>query len=418
MGLFFKSKKEKQEEEDLKEYLDLVDKMEEETDKELGKIKLTDLFKKDPEEEELLKYIPEEELKKEEAEKKTANIFSFITGGVLLSIIVVIIILLNVFSYVVKDDLHKIELANIQKYYKDRYGSSTKIDKIEYICYKDAEKNDVCSDVIYAKTNKDEVILKQGDVYADNITISKYYDDYKNYLNETNPNLDLIINNPVISDADLNPVYYKYIDYSKALPANDNFRNLLENKKIIVNDTIMYQGEIDIDGLKRFYDYLSPESKFVFIKVNKGIPSNVKIVTADALIDLYVTATLYPDNGITYYQLDPLVNNVSNVNINKISPSSIQTLDKNYEFTNAYSITTERGNVRSDNIMQIPTYYLVMFDNMINGDHMYEVGSSKELDPKQYKEYNSIYLGGKTYIVSNTNLILGNKQKIQKGLFN
>jgi hypothetical protein len=180
----------------------------------------------------------------------------------------------------------------------------------------------------------------------------------------------------------------------------------------------MYQGEIDVEGLKRFYDYLSPESKFVFIKVNKGIPSNVKIVTADAFIDLYVTATLYPDDGITYYQLDPLVNNVSNVNINKISPSSIETLDKNYEFTNAYSITTERGNVRSDNNVQIPTYYLVMFDNMINGDYMYEVGSSKELDPKQYKEYNSIYLGGKTYIVSNTNLILGNKQKIQKGLFN
>jgi hypothetical protein len=202
------------------------------------------------------------------------------------------------------------------------------------------------------------------------------------------------------------------------MPANDTFNNLLLNKKLIINDMIMYQGDLDLEGMKQLYNYLNEDSKFVFVKMNKGIPSNVKIITYDKLIDLYVTGITYPDSGITNYQLDASVNSVSDIYIIKLNPNSIETLDSNYEFTNGYTINIERGKTYSQNKEEIYTYYLVMFDGLINGDYMYEINGAREADPLNYKEYFSTYFGGKTFIVSNTNLSLGNKQKIQKGIFN
>lgn len=420
MGVFIKSKKEKQEEADLKEYLDQIDKMNEEAEAEQGKFKITDAFKKDPEEEELKKYMSKEELIKEEKERREANVFSFITGGIFLAVMIVIGVLLSVFSYVAQDDLHKIHLTDLQNYYKDRYGTSTKIETIDYYCYQDKEHNKVCTDMIYALNTDNQVLVKLNDKYGDNISTGKYYEDYKKYLISLNPNLDLIYDSPMLTDMEFNPDYKKYTSLAKVMPANDTFNSLLSQKKLTVSDMIVYQGEIDIDGMKKFYENLTEESKFVFVKMNKGIPSNVKIITYDKFIDLYVSGVTYPDQGIVNYQLDPLVNNVSNIYVNKLTPGSIETLDDKYEFTNGYTINMEKGNLKSNNKEDkdaIPNYYLIMFDGLLNGDNLYEINALKEVEPASYKEYFSTYFGGKTYLVSNTSLSIGNKQKIQKGLF-
>ena len=76
MGVFIKSKKEKQEEAELKDYLYQIEQEEKEVDAEIGKIEIKDLFKKDPNEEELLKYMTEEQLEREKIEQREQNIFS------------------------------------------------------------------------------------------------------------------------------------------------------------------------------------------------------------------------------------------------------------------------------------------------------------------------------------------------------
>ena len=418
MGIFIKSKKEKQEDAEIKDYLDMLDKLDKEAEDETEKINLKDLFKKDPLEEELKSYYTEEQLKEEEQEKKDATKFSIITGSILLGLFVFIFVGVAFLHYATQDDLYKIHQVDILNYYKNRYGTNTKINDISYICYKNEDKEKVCTDIVYAINTDGNVLIKNNTEYADDISTSKYYEDYKAYLNAINPDLDLIYSNPEIFDMDYSPVFKRYINYAKALPYNKCYSSLMSDNKLNIIDTIAYQGELNLENMKDFMTRLKDKSRFVFIKMNRGIPSKLTILDTNTITILDVTGTTYPDENITNYQLDSVVNNISNLYITKLTPQSIETLDKEFEYTNAYQINIETGRAASRDEEPKPQYYLLMFNGLIDGDNLYQFTNMKELDRSEYKDFYYVYFGGQTYIVGNSNLSFGNKTKIQKGLFN
>ena len=76
MGLIFKSKKEREENKQIDDYLKEYEKIEEEADKE--KVNVISLLQKDPLEDELKQYMSEEQLEQEKNDKKNNKIITII----------------------------------------------------------------------------------------------------------------------------------------------------------------------------------------------------------------------------------------------------------------------------------------------------------------------------------------------------
>ena len=77
MGLIFKSKKEREEEKQIQEYIDEMDKLEAEVDKELGEkeeknlvLQIFNIIEKDPLEDELEDFYTKEQKQKQARDKK------------------------------------------------------------------------------------------------------------------------------------------------------------------------------------------------------------------------------------------------------------------------------------------------------------------------------------------------------------
>ncbi|MCR5223919.1 MAG: hypothetical protein K6C11_02095, partial [Bacilli bacterium] len=114
MGIFFKSKKDKLEEEQLEKYYKVLDEEAKKFEEE-NKITLKDLFKDDEDEKDITQYMNEEEKEEYIKEKKDIKKFTIISLSVISSFIVVLGIISFVFIYMSKDDLHKIYKDEILK---------------------------------------------------------------------------------------------------------------------------------------------------------------------------------------------------------------------------------------------------------------------------------------------------------------
>jgi hypothetical protein len=97
MGLIFKSKKEKQEDKELKQYLDELDRIEDEVlseeekkrkEEEKGNpvIQLLNIFDDDPEDKELKKYLTPKQLEQEQSDKNYAKLTIIIASFVMISL--------------------------------------------------------------------------------------------------------------------------------------------------------------------------------------------------------------------------------------------------------------------------------------------------------------------------------------------
>ena len=241
MGLFIKSKKQKQEEAELKEYLDELERIEEEVKKEEDKkFNIVALFEKDPLEEELRQYMTEEQLQEEAKIKKTNKTITLIGVPILTAIMIAATVIIIVANYNLQDDLHKIYIKDLRDYYNNKYNTRTSIEDIQYICYIDQDKNNVCTDIIYAHTKDDKVVIKRGDEYGDNNSLSSYYKDYNEDLLSVLSNGQLILNKPLLSYTNFYNVYYQYIDYIQVLPNNKTYKELLDSKTLTLRDIIIY----------------------------------------------------------------------------------------------------------------------------------------------------------------------------------
>ena len=434
MGVFFKSKKEKKQEEELKEYFDQLDKLEEEAEKEAfaqfkeeegvdnkrGIVQWINLLSKDPNEEEFRSFMTEDEKRQEKIENVESKAFTITSILILLGTVVVCIVLLNIFVYVVKDDLYKIEQPKIEEYYAGKFGNTPKINDIRYICYtvmkEDNTKEEIGTDIIYAKTDKNEIILSKQGLIGDNVSNKAKYDDYQTYLKNLNPNMELIWNNPLLTYKDYYYEFNKYYDYINVLPESYNYNKLMEDKKLNIIDIIMYQGEIDINAMKNALNSLDDYSKFIFIKSNVGQPVQLTVIDKENTYVFNITGPKLVYDNVTNYMIDMSNNNTNEVEVTHVTENSVETKDENEEFYNTYNIMfTKKTYDRNVDRKSFPNYYILMFNGNLD-EKIYEFNGSGEITPAKYKEFHSLSFGGKTYIVSNQQLSIGNKRtKAKKG---
>ena len=433
MGVIFKSKREKQEDEELKEFYEEMDRMDEEIEKELQEpktknivLQLFNILEKDPLEEELKNYMSDEEKRQEEKDKKDAMEFSIYGLVLVICICVACGIILFTYVEVNLDDMHKIELPKITAYYENKYGSTPNIDEIHYLCYtiknENREKEEVCTDYVYAKTDKNEVILSKEGRFGDTISKSDFYEKYTDELRTLNPNLQMIWHNPHISYSDYYLKFNQFDLYSRILPTFLTYDALKASNKMNIVDVIMYQGEIDINSFKPFLMSLADDSKFFFIKTNAGEPVNVKVMDKTKMGSLDVTGAVNVADGVINYQINTYQNNVNDVSVVKITDNSIESLDKesdkedDYYFTNAYDITytSVRGS-RRDERANYPSYYLLQFNNL-EENNIIEFSGSREIKDENYKDFYHLSFGGKTYLLSENRISIANKhENIKKG---
>ncbi len=415
MGLIFKSKKEKQELKELKEYFDTLDKIEDEITEEEDKkrkeeekgnpvIQMLNIIDNDPEDEELKKYMTTEQLIEEEKDKRVGKVYA-ISAVVIMAISVIVLVSISyIFFFNNQDDLNRVFKYDILNYYSSRYNSSTKLNKLEYVCYEevkeDNQKEKICTDLIYALTDNNKVIMKRNDLYGDNISLTTFYDDYKTLLTDYNPDMKLLWNNPIISDKDFYINYNKFYDYINVMPANSTFNNLLKNNKLNIVDVIMYQGDINVDRMKGLLGQLDYGSEFVFIKSSEGSPVNLKVIAKDKYVDLNVIGETYPDENIVNYQFDTATNNIAGITVTKTSPDAIRPKGKDYTFESAYHINTTSVRRNYKDKGQYPSYYLVMFNNYLLEGNIKQYNSTSETDVDKYINYHYLSFGGKTYIVA------------------
>ena len=407
MGLIFKSKKEREENKQIDDYLKEYEKIEEEADKE--KVNVISLLQKDPLEEELKQYMSEEQLEQEKNDKKNNKILIIISSSIMAVTMVIALVIILVANYNMQDDLHKITAKELKDYYNNKYGTKTSIDEIKYICYTNQDRKEECTDIVYATTKDNHIILKKNEIIGDNNSTSSIYNSYKQDILRYIPSDKLITNNPIISYKDFYYNYYQYIDYIKVLP-NKSYSELKDSKKLTIRDFIIYQGDIDENQIKGLIDTLNSDSELVLLKLKNGMPINIKVINQSSITSIDITAQLNLDDGIINYQLDTNLNNTSTVSLIKVAGSSIKPLSDGTEFNNTYSLKIDKlRSYRDDEINRdnLPSYYLVSFNNLTD-NNVIQFNGTNELKKEEYKYLYYINVSNKTYIFATDDISIGN----------
>ena len=403
MGLLFKTKKEKEEEKELNKYLDELEKDGQEFDKE-EKFNMMSLFEKDPLEEELKQYMTEEQLEEEKKEKENSKRFTILACSLLSVCVVVGIIGFAIFLYASQDELHKTTIKELKNYYNNKYGTHTSIEDIKYICYKNEERKEECTNMVYAKTKDNHIIIKNQSEIGDNNNTAPIYKAYKEDLLNYFTGEQLITNNPSISYNAFFHKYYPYVDYANVLP-NKSYNELKSTKSIIVRDFIIYQGDIDEYRIKTFVDTLNDNSEFVLLKTLKGMPINIKIINHASITSIDITSTINLDDNVVNYQLDTTYNQVSAVELTKVATTSIRPLVEGTTFSNTYSFRTDKN--RSNEGESLPTYYLISISDL-SDNNIIQFDGLSELEKEEYKEIFYINASNKIYILTNNDISIGN----------
>ena len=409
MGLIFKSKKERKEDKELIEYLDDYEKLEKQVDSESDKFNLLNLLDKDPNEEELKKYMTQEQIEDEERSKKVNKNLTIISVSVFVVIMAIAITIIFVINYHAQDDLHKIYMKELKNYYNNKYNSRVSIEDIQYLCFTNADRQKECTDIMYAHTSDNHIIIKKNDEIGDNNSTASLYKSYKEDLLNYVTADKLIYNSPKLSYTNFYYAYYQYVDYIDVLP-NKSYEEIHSNKTLTVRDFIIYQGDIDNNSIYEYIKTFSDDSEFILLKTNKGMPVNLKVVNNRGLYSIDILNQSNLDDNIIYYQLDSNYNNTSAVNLSKVSTTSIKPLVEGSTFSDTYSfkIDKHRSSYNDDiNRDVLPSFYLISINNKDNFN-MIQFSGTSELAKENYKYMYYIGFSNKTYILATSDISIGN----------
>jgi hypothetical protein len=425
MGVFFKSKKEKLEDQELEKYYKIIDEEDKKFEEE-NKFTLKDFFKEDEDEKDITQYMTDEEKEEYINSKKDIKKFTIFSISLVSVVTIILVILTIVFIQFNKDDLHRIYKQDILDYYYKLYNEKTSIkdDDISYLCYDEVNietkiVEEKCTNIIKAKDKNNNILMKldNSNSYADNKNIEHYYNEYNSYIKANNPNMKIIWNNPLISDVDWYHTYNQFEDYINVLPDNNNFINLLDSNKITLRDVIMYTGEFNIDSMKELINKLSDDSKIFLIETANASPINLQVITKEGLANINIVNQINLDDNIINYQLDTSINLINSVTVNKQQAQSIETLSDDYEFINAYNINVTKTRLSLDEDKSNRTeYFLLSFDSSLDDNNIKEFIHSKELKITKYSELYLLKLDTKTYVIGTDNMGIGNISYKSKGI--
>lgn len=414
--LFFKSKEER---EILKKMDEEEKALEQEVDAAMPKekVKLVDLiFDEDEEEKELEEYMTDAEKEEMATYKKENKRLIIIVGSVLGTIFISLFVLLFFFSEAIKSDLLKVTLPIMEDYYQQKYNTKLNYFNIDYLCQKIDSKEE-CSNIAHLTTKENRHIMAiDNKMLGDDINSDKLTNEYNDYMHNRLAELDIIGNSAILSYEDYYLNYNIHADYIKALPSDLSLNSLINSKKLTITDVIMYQGLYNYNYVKNFLNNFSQDSVIYLIGTKNGIPSSLKIVSSKYHYEFNITATLELEKKITYYELDRSKNNVSNLVVKHINENDIKTLH-NYDITNAYGFQfeTQKSYNRDE---ELPNYYFVRLDDAaFSESNIYEFSMSnygsdyEELKEEEYIPVITYRSGSSTYIISNSNIGIGNIQE-------
>ena len=417
MGIFFKSEREKEEARIIKEYNKEMDRLEKEIKEEQKKdgMRIRDLFKKDPYEEDLINYMSPKEIEEEKNEKKRRKVFT-ISGIVLVvGIVVVTGILFGTYLYANRSDLDKIHKKEIQEYYKKEFGYDVKVDTINYMCdMRVPDENDDCKKNIKVVTTDNKIIYKMDGSFADNIYTSSIYDTYNEYIRSLNPSMGLFWNSPYISDIDYSDPYNMFVEGSTIFPSQVDFYTLLEGGKLVINDIFMYKDNINIEDIQAFVNKLDDNSKLAFIRSSNSNITSIDFFMKDYHENVIVAYQTNYYNKFDVYKFNPPVSNPE-INIELMNTEGIAKLTTGYDFTKAYNITINKTRRRNDEgEISLFDYYFIVLNESISRDSIFQFKGEKEINKESYKNILMATWDGKTYILANTPLSFGTKITTKK----
>lgn len=412
MGVFIRSSKERKEDKDLKEYYEQMDKIEKEIAEEEKKnrIKISDLFKKDPYEEELRQYMTKEQLEEEEKDKKREKKVTIISFSILGAACIVIVAVMVFLGYALRGDLEKIHKKEVLEYYKNTYGTNIKINTINYLC--DINTDDTCNNKIKVVTDNDETIYKIDGKFYDNIYISNYLDEYNNYIRSINPDMNAFWNSPYIYNLEFSDKFNMFSNDIKIFPSKGNMNEVIGTQKFGVVDILMYQGELNTQAIQNFINTLDGNSRFYFIKSINGDLVEVNYFYKGGNMQLPIVEKQVVNVIYTIYKFDPSVMDRFDLTFIKNNHEGIDTLDEKYMFDSAYTVNVDSQGKNN-------SFYFVSINNIsVNYDNVVQFANNKELDKSAYKNMYVAGYGNKTYLFGNSSISFGTKQEIKKSIFN
>lgn len=401
MKLFGRKKKKDELETELDEELELDEE---------EKVNILELLKEKDEDDELEQYLTAEEKAELEEDKREEKKLYIRIGIIFASLIVIIIAGLGIFSYMTQDELLKTTKPLLEEYYSDKYGKNTKIETINYIPLNSEENSNIITATL---SDGNHIICIDDTMFGDDANLSPIKEEYRQYLASLMPGAEILGNNSFISFKDYYIDYNMYYDYIEVLPNNYNFETLMNSDKMTITDTIIYQGIFNFDNIQILASHLSDDSVLYFIRQERGLPVNLTVIKNSVTYSFDIMASLELISGITYYELDRNYNDISVLSINDVNKNDLETqADEN--ITSAYQITYETNGYRSSE-EQLPTYYLVAFKNeklTVNSKNSLKFFSTSRysnlysaLEITEYPRLTYIESGGTTYLIGEEELL-------------
>lgn len=360
-------------------------------------------------------YLTEEELKEEEEKKKQEKKIFIIAGTVFTVAVVLVVVGVNVFYNTFKADILKITQPLLENYYEEKYGEKTKITNIEELTYKNEEREEIKTG-IYLATTKDNrhLMCVNNEIIGDDIDINSRKNELLEYMSTNTPNTNMITHEADISYQDYYIKFNRYLEYIKTLPSNTNLNELIASGKLTVTYKLVYQEDINLNEYQNLLNNFSNDSKFYLIKHEVGLPTNLKILTKEKVIDLNVTGEVKKEDNITNIELARDFNGVTSVDITNISKSGLQSISE-YNLTNGLLIEFEKERRSNKDDIEKSNYYMIRVSSSPWNQSSVQVETRKsgnqyrELLPNEYKDVVFIEVGGSTYIIGDEEVLIATK---------
>lgn len=317
---------------------------------------------------ELEQYKSEEEKKEDAIKRKEEKRLTIRVISIFASIIIIVGVGLLIFGEIIKSDLEKVTQPLLEDYYLKTFNEKPKLQTIKYL---DKDKHIVLATF---KSGINVMCIDNKNIGNDSSN-DKLYEDYKAYLINNMQSPNFIIHKPKLSYIPYEVEYNYYIDYIDTLPSDLTFNDMINNHSLDIVDTIVYENDINKEGIKAMLNNFGNNSKIFLIKTNSQNIIEFSAITKDKIESFDVIEEKYSKDGDTFY----LFNN----DINKVEFVEIKNLPDGYDKNNNKYVNVKEleidesylsGVDRKDDLRS--SYYLIRFKKGLTYDNFSVLSSA------------------------------------------
>ncbi len=349
--------------------------------------------------------LTEEEKMEELQDKEDTKKFLLKSGCILAIIFTFIIVIGIIFVNENKSDLYKITEPLLKEYYKSEYNENISFKSIEKIVINNEETN------IALATTKDNkhIMAINNKLIGDDIS------------NNIKKELEVELNNKLsianILSSEINLAYQDYydkynkkLDYINVIP-NQKLEELKNSKKLTLEYTGFYRGDLDNELINDILKDYSSDSKFYLIKIDNGFPRTLNVINKNNQFNIDIIGQKEVDKGVYIYDMDRTYNAVNSVKFIRYSNSTIEFYPK-YTLKNIFKIELD-SNYSYNKDENIANYFMIKMDNL-NKDNLLQVEyseSNRTYFEKDIEDYNNFIIstfGGNTYLIGEQEVTFGN----------